>query len=134
MLDGDDAAIDEEDEFAGLSRFEKEQQRMNKTIGQLEDFNAKAKPWQLAGGLFIISQCLFDRSILCGDRSAPDTVCIVFFFSFLLPWDSVVSNDLTCYRLASTEIDARGRPLNSLLQEDIAFDVTTRPGTCSLTI
>ena len=45
-----DEEVEEEDEFAGLSRFEKEQRRMRSTIEKLEDFNVAEKPWQLSGG------------------------------------------------------------------------------------
>ena len=39
------------DEFAGLSRFEREQQRLQSQIRQLEEFNISDKPWQLIGGV-----------------------------------------------------------------------------------
>jgi U3 small nucleolar ribonucleoprotein component len=40
-----------DDEFAGLSRFEREQRRLQAQIKQLEDFNVSDKPWQLIGGM-----------------------------------------------------------------------------------
>ena len=40
-----------DDEFAELSRFEREQQRIQKQITELEEFNVGDKPWQLIGGL-----------------------------------------------------------------------------------
>ena len=56
MIDDDDEdETAKNDEFAAMSRFEREQKKLQEQIRQLESFNISDKPWQLIGGASVTS-------------------------------------------------------------------------------
>lgn len=91
-----------------LSRFEKEQRRVQEQIARLEEFNVSDKPWQLKGG----ASALFPAP-----PPAPQLPPILLLTSIFPPLLS-----------EPAEIDSRARPLNSLLEEDLDYEHTVRPG------